>query len=145
MASSSNPKRKKIKKSQTHTYKKPREYTKVEGRRLLENENLYELTFDKLGYVGCTYFAHRKRECHSKMYVLLCEFTLKNQIFRKLFKGEDVDLPKGTIIHDCHKICNNCFENFNEDGRRCKLCPNYMDLDYKIYCKPMLNLWNCRD
>jgi len=144
MASSSNPKRHKNKSVKSHSNHKPREYAKVEGRRLLQDENLYELVFNEIGFVGCTYFEHRKRQRHSIMYIIPCQFTLKSSTLKKIFNGEDVDLPKGSIIHDCHKICSNCLENFKHDGKRCKICPNHVDLDYKIFCKPMLNLWLCQ-
>jgi len=46
--------------SSSHTHYKQCEYAKVEGRRLLEDENLRELSFSEIGYVGCTDFPHRK-------------------------------------------------------------------------------------
>ena len=144
MASSSNLKKYRNQNLKRRTHSTPREYAKVEMRRLLKDDNLYELHFNEIGSIGCTYFLHRKRQRHSTMYVIPCEFTLKNQIFRKLFDGDDVDLSKGTIIHDCHKICNDCLGRFKNEGGRCKLCPNDMDMDYKIHCKPMLNLWICQ-
>jgi len=122
----------------------PRHYTQLADRKLLEDENLYELKFNEIGFVECSYFTHRKRQRHSTMYVIPCKYTLRNEVFRKLFNGKDADLSKGTIIHHCHKICDNCYEKFKEEGRRCKLCPNIGDIDYTLYCKPMLNLWNCR-
>ena len=87
---------------------KPRKYAFLVDHKLLEDENLYELTFNEIEFVGCSYFAHRKRQHHLTIYVIFCEYTLKYEIFRKLFNGEDADLPKGIIIHHCHKICDNC-------------------------------------
>jgi hypothetical protein len=123
---------------------KPRKYPSVVDQKLLEDETLYEQTFNDIGFVGCSYFAHRKRQRHSKMYVILCEYTLKNDSFIKLFNGEQADLSKGTIIHHCHKICDNHLQKFKEEGRRCKLYPKLWDVYYKLHCKPMLNLWNYR-
>ena len=144
MASSSNPKGHKNNCLKSHTHPIAREYANVEGRRFLEEDNLYELDFNEIGSVGCIYFPHRKRQRHQIMYVIPCEFTLRNETFKKLFDGEVVDLPQGTLIHGCHKICDNCLSRFKDEGRRCKICPNHIDLDYTIYCKPMLNLWSCR-
>jgi hypothetical protein len=124
---------------------KPRKYASVVDQKLLEDETLYELTFNDIRFVGCSYFVHRKRQRHSTMYVIPCEYTLKNDSFRKLFNGEHADLSKGTIIHHCHKVCDNCLQKFKKEKRRCKLCPKLWDVDYKLHCKPMLNLWNCRD
>ena len=120
--------------------KMPRKYVELANHKLLEHKNLHELTFNEIGFVGCSYFTHQKRQRHSIIYVILCEYTLKTQIFVKLFNGEDVDIPKGTIIHHCDKICNNCYEKFKDKGRRCKLCPNIRDMDYTLHCQPMLNL-----
>ena len=123
---------------------KSRKYTSLVDHKLLEDENLYELTFNENGFVGCSYSAHRRRQRYSTMYVIPCEYTLKNDIFIKLFTGENADLSKGTIIHHCHKVCDNCLKKFREEGKRCKLCPNLWDVDYTLHCKPMLNIWNCR-
>ena len=72
---------------------KLRKYALLVDHILLEDENLYELAFNEIGFVGCLYFAHRKRQRHSTIYVIPCEYTLKNDIFIKLFNGENVDLP----------------------------------------------------
>ena len=74
------------------------------------------------------------------MYIIPCEYTLRSEVLRKLFNGEDFDLSKGIIIHHCYKICDNCYEKFKEEGKRCKLCPNIGDVNYTVYCKLMLNL-----
>jgi hypothetical protein len=58
----------------------------------------------------------------------------------KLFDGEDVNLPKRTIIHHCHKIYDNCLERFKDEGRMCKVCPNLWDVEYKLHSKLVLNL-----
>ena len=70
----------------------PRNYAQLADRKLLDDENLYELKFNEIGFVGCSYFTHRKRQRHSTMYVILYEYTLRNEVFRKLFNGEDADL-----------------------------------------------------
>ncbi len=118
----------------------PRNYAELADRKLLGDENLYELKVNEIGFVECSYFTHRRRQRHSTMYVILCEYTLKNEVFIKLFNGEAVDLSKGTIIHHCHKICDNFYAKFKEEGRKCKLCPSIRDVDYILHCKPMLNL-----
>jgi len=38
---------------------KPRKYGKVERKIFLEEENLYELRFDEVGSIGCTFSHHR--------------------------------------------------------------------------------------
>ena len=126
------------------TNHKPGKYTSVVDQKLLEDEILYELTFNDIGFVGCSYFEHRKGQRHLTMYAIPCEYTLKNDSFRKLFSDEYADLSKGTIIHQCHKVCGNCLQKFKEDGKRCKLCPKFWDIDYKLHCEPIFNLWNCR-
>jgi hypothetical protein len=95
---------------------KSRKYASVVDQKLLEDETLYELTFNDIGFVGCSYFAHRKWQRHSTIYVIPCEYTLKNDSFIKLFNGEQVDLSKCTIIHHCHKVCDNCLQKFKEEG-----------------------------
>ena len=71
--------------------KMPRNYAELSDRKLLEDENLYELKFNEIGFVGCSYFTHRKRQRHSTMYVIPCGYTLRNEIFIKLFNGEAAD------------------------------------------------------
>ena len=110
--------------------KKPCKYVISVDHKFLEHENLDELIFNKIRFDGCSYFAHRKQKCHSKFYVILYEYILKNKIFKKLFNSEDANLPKGIIIYDCHKVCDNCLEKFKEEAKRCKLCPNFSDADY---------------
>ena len=91
---------------------KPRKYASVVDQKLLEDEILYELTFNDIEFVGCSYFAHRKRQRHSTMYVIPCEYTLKNDNFRKLFNDEHADFSKCTIIHHCQKISGNCLQKY---------------------------------
>lgn len=47
-----------------------------------------------------------------------------------LFNSENIDLPKDTIIHHCHKICDNYYEKFKDERKRCKLCPNLSDMEH---------------
>ena len=70
----------------------PRNYIQLADRKFLEDGNPYKLKFNEIGFVGCSYFTHRKRQRHSIMYVINCEYTLKNEVFIKLFNAEDVDL-----------------------------------------------------
>ena len=113
-----------------------RNYVLLADRKLLEDENLYELKFNEIWFVGCSYFTHWRRQRHSTMYVILCEYTLRNEVFKKLFNGEDADLFKCTIIHYCHKICDNCYKKFKEDGRRC----NYLQILGMYIIQHIVNL-----
>ena len=53
-------------------------------------------------------------------------------------------MSKDTIKHNNHKICNNKFFKLKKREKIYKLCPNCWDVDYKIHCKPILNLWKFR-
>ena len=114
----------------------PRNYAELADRNLLEDKNLYELKFNEIRFVGCSYFTHQRRQRHSTMYVISYEYTLGNEVFIKLFNGEAADLSKGTIIYHCHKICDNCYAKFKEEGRKCKLCLRIGDMNYTLHCKP---------
>lgn len=46
------------------------------------------------------------------MYIIPCEYIIKNKVFRKLFNGDDIYLPKSIITHHCHKIRDNYHEKF---------------------------------
>ena len=89
---------------------KPHKYAELVDHKLLEHENLYELTFNEIRFFECSYFTHRKRQRHSTMYVIPCEYTSNNQVLINLFNDEDVDLLIGTIIHHYHKVYDNYHE-----------------------------------
>ena len=112
--------------------RKPYKYAELVSCRFLPNDNLYELTFNDIGYVGYSYFAHRKRQPHSIMHLILCEYIFRNNIFEKFFDNGDVIFPKGTISHQCHKMCNNFLQKFKVINDLCKICPNRLDVDEKI-------------
>lgn len=111
---------------------KPQGYAELLNRILLVVDNLYELTFNDIGYVGYSYFAHRKRQPHSIMHLIPCEYIFRNSIFEKFFDNGDVIFPKGTISHQSHKMCNNFLQKFKVINDLCKICPNHLDVDEKI-------------
>ena len=90
-------------------------YAELVSHRFLKNNNSYELTFDEIGFVGCSLSVHCKRQHYSTICVISCEYISKNQIFRKLFNGENADFSKGTIIHHCHKVSDNCIQTFKKE------------------------------
>jgi hypothetical protein len=79
----------------------------------LEDENLIELTFKGSGGTGCKYATHSRRFRSTKLYVILCTFTVEHQIFINIFQGKnDVNIQQSIYIHACHKIYERCLSKF---------------------------------
>lgn len=113
---------------------------------LMKEENLIQLDFDGEGAKGCTYMKHSARYTSKKLYIILCQFTLKHNIFVTAFYGECNRLfQHGQYTHCCHRICADCLQKFIAEGSKCQKCPNVSDIEYLKNCVKMLELWNCRN